>query len=180
MLDYFNGPGTIAGRLWLLSPIAFSLALSFSNCGTQKSREPDRTPPKIRWTVLNRATGDVKNISGSADINAKVGENYRATCFVEDPEGVRSIKLSGSSSYTCVAPNGLVQKANFEHFPESQNLSPDSKGNVLPSIFLIRDVDADINCDTWQFRGGSDQLNCRGENYNGGIVEAGLLFHIAP
>jgi hypothetical protein len=177
---HLSALGLSSGRLGTLFLVACSLATHLSNCQTQQPKTPDTTPPTIRWHVVNKATNVSHDIQGSGDVAAKLGDSYTVTCFVQDPEGVHEITLGGGGSYTCTS-GGLGQNSSFLQKTDTQTLNPDSNGNVLNQIFLIRDADFNFQCNSgFGFSSGSLSLNGTGQNYNGGNVKGGLEFHVAP
>ena len=175
--------------MWVRVGCCFTLVcLAIPSCQT-KLPKSDSTPPSLVWNVLNTGTSAQADHNGSPTINVKHGEKYRITLKANDPEGVKQIQInpslgSGELSWTCKAPPGpenIAQNKNATLAPMTQNLSPDSNGNVLTSIFLLYDVDFTMACQSgWSFTSGSGKLTGQASNYFNGTTTATISFNVSP
>jgi hypothetical protein len=172
-----------------VSCIVVILALAALSCKKVPKPTSDSTPPKLVWNVLDKGTNANADHSGSPTINAHRGDKFHITLKANDPEGVKSIELnpslgSGEISWTCKAPPGgenIAQTKTADLGPQTQNLSPDASGNVLPSIFLIEDLDFKMDCQSgWIFTSGKAVLTGRASNYFGGTTTETLTFIVSP
>jgi hypothetical protein len=156
-----------------------------------KVKQPasDSTPPLLVWNVFNHATREQADHPGSPTLIAKRGESYRIILKAYDPQGVKSIQINptigdGEMLWQCIDPPGgedIAQNKTLTLGPMTQNLSPDSDGMVLTSIFLIFELDFTMACPAgWSFASGSAQLTGRASNYFGGITTEVIRFEIAP
>jgi hypothetical protein len=168
-----------------------AVCLSFAGCADLKVKKPasDSTPPALVWNVYNHETGAQADHPGSPTLNAKRGEHYRIILKAKDPGGVSSIKInptigSGEMGWTCKAPPGgenVAQSKTATLKGMTQNLVPDSNGEVLTSIFLIFELDLSMDCQAgWIFTAGHAQLTGRASNYFGGTTTEVLKFNISP
>ena len=164
------------------------VCLAVASCKTKQPKS-DSTPPTLVWNVFNYSTSAQADHNGSPTINVKHGEKYRITLKANDPEGVKQIQInpslgSGELSWTCKAPPGpenIAQNKNATLAPMTQNLSPDSNGNVLTSIFLLYDVDFTMACQSgWSFTSGSGKLTGQASNYFNGTTTATISFNVSP
>ncbi len=161
--------------------LASGLALGLSACKVDKPAN-DKTPPKLRWSIHNGATGDTIAIAGSGNVTAKKGDTFTVTLIAEDPEGIHEIRMSQSSGWSCKSGN-IGQAAGPSLGVEKvQKLNPDSQGKVLDKIFLIDNVDAaHFICQPgFQFAGGSIDVFGTGLNYANQKVTAKLHFSVPP
>lgn len=175
--------------MWARFGCCFTLVcLTIPSCQTKQPKS-DSTPPTLVWNVFNNGTSAQADHNGSPTINVKHGEKYRITLKANDPEGVKQIQInpslgSGELSWTCKAPPGpenIAQNKNATLAPMTQNLSPDSNGNVLTSIFLLYDVDFTMACQSgWSFTSGSGKLTGQASNYFNGTTTATISFNVSP
>jgi hypothetical protein len=165
------------------------VCLAIASCQKVKMPKSDSTPPSLVWNVFNYATSAQSDHNGSPIITVKRGEKYRITLKANDPEGVKQIQInptlgSGELVWTCKAPPGgenVAQNKNATLGPMTQNLAPDSSGNVLTSIFLMYDVDFTMECQAgWNFTSGSGKLTGQASNYFGGTTTATISFNVSP
>ena len=161
-------------KLGFLTLIVFAEALSFSNCKTTKPTS-DSTPPVVKWSILHKPGNQQQEIVGNGTINQKADESLTITCLALDPEGIHEITLGGGGSFSCLQGN-IGQNTSVDQKTDVQTLNPDSAGNVLTQIFLIRDVDLNAwKCNPgFTFKGGSLTLIGTGENYFNGKTTATL------
>jgi hypothetical protein len=170
--------------------LAASACLALAACSNLKVKLPssDSTPPSLVWTVFSYDTNATKDHAGSPDLQAKLGERYRVTLKAKDPQGVKSIQVNpspgtGEINWLCNdSPGGepLQQAKHALLGPMTQNLSPDSNGYVLTSIFLIHDLDFALTCPSgWTFAGGNAKLTGRATNYHGGVTTAVITFAVS-
>jgi len=154
-----------------------------------KLPKSDSTPPSLVWNVFNYATNAQSDHNGNPTINVKRGQKYRITLKANDPEGIKQIQInpsagSGELVWTCKAPPGgenIAQNKNATLGPMTQNLAPDSSGNVLTSIFLLYDVDFKMECQSgWSFTSGSGTLTGQASNYFSGTTTATISFNVSP
>lgn len=166
-------------KLGLLTLIVLATALSFSNCKTKKPTS-DSTPPTVKWSILHKPSNQQQEIVGNGAVNQKPDETLTITCIAVDPEGIHEIKLGGGGAFSCANGN-IGQTTNIDQITDVQTLSPDSAGNVLTQIFLIRDVDLNAwKCQPgFTFSGGSLTLVGTGENYFNGKTTAQLKINRA-
>jgi len=188
-------PSFIRSRAFKLTGLPLglgtALCLSFIGCADLKVKKPasDSTPPALVWNVYNYETGAQADHPGSPTLNAKRGEHYRIILKAKDSGGVSSIKInptigSGEMAWTCKAPPGgenVAQSKTATLTGMTQNLAPDSNGEVLTSIFLIFELDFSMGCQSgWNFSAGHAQLTGRASNYFGGTTTEVLKFNISP
>jgi hypothetical protein len=161
--------------------IAFAaLAFVLLFAGTCKAPAPtsDSTLPSLEWVVRNTETSVDQKFTGSGTVIAKRGESYKVTLKAIDPEGVHEITLGRNATWTC-ENGGVAQNVNADSATSKQTLDPDSMGNVLTEIFLIRDKNLLLDCQPgFTFAGGSDQLTGSGTNYFGGKTKGTLTFKV--
>lgn len=165
--------------------------LTLASCANLKVKLPksDSTPPSLVWTVFSYDTNTQTDHPGSPTIQAKLGDSYRVTLEARDPQGVKSIQInptvgSGEISWSCSDPPGPPPLQQSKHAllgPMTQNLSADSSGYVLTSIFLIQDLDLGLSCQVgWTFGGGTATLTGQASNYFGGVTTEVIEFVVAP
>lgn len=168
-----------------------ALALACAACPGGKVNLPpfDSTPPSLVWNIFNHGTSAQADHPGSPNLSAQRGETYRIILKANDPEGVQSIQLSptagsGELSWQCKDPPGgenLAQNKTATLGPLTQNLAPDTNGQVLTSIFLIQELDFALPCPpSWSLVAGSAKLTGRASNYFGGTTTAVLTFQVTP
>lgn len=164
-------------KLGLLTLIVFAEALSFSNCKTTKPTS-DSTAPVVKWSILHKPSNQQQEIMGDGTIAQKPDETLTVTFIATDPEGIHEITLGGGGSFSCIG-NGIGQNTSIDQKTDVQTLNPDSAGNVLTQIFLIRDVDLNAwKCNPgFTFNGGSLTLIGTGENYFHGKTTAQLTIN---
>ena len=116
--------------------------LLFSACTTTTAPTADTTPPILMWFIHNQTTGDTSTILGNGTLNASTNETFSITLKAEDPQGIKFIQLGGNGQMLCQGggPEFPQSTASFALGQDSQSLSPDSSGNVLTSIILIKPV----------------------------------------
>ena len=179
---------TSRGRFGCYFMVVVCMAVASCQRGV-KLPKSDSTPPSLVWNVFNYATNAQSDHNGNPTINVKRGEKYRITLKANDPEGVKQIQInpsagSGELVWTCKAPPGgenIAQNKNATLGPMTQNLAPDSSGNVLTSIFLLYDVDLKMECQSgWSFTSGSGTLTGQASNYFGGKTTATISFNVSP
>lgn len=167
------------------------LCSSVSGCSGLKVKLPasDPTPPTLVWNVFNQETRAEADHAGNPIIQVKRGDPHRIILKANDPEGVNSIQLnpglgSGELSWQCHSPPGgdpLAQNKTATLASSTQNLSPDSDGMVLTSIFLLQDLSFAMECQSgWSFVSGNGQLTGRASNYFGGVTTSVIKFVIIP
>jgi hypothetical protein len=160
-----------AGRFAVLAVAAAAL---LTGCKTPKP-DKDTTPPKLRWAVINKATNKQTQIVGTGTINAKLGDAFTVEAIVDDPEGVHQITEAASASWSCRQGNIAQSAGPGLGVLKTQNLNPDSKGNVLTSIFIIDNADLNFTCQPgFTFSGGSVQFFGTGTNYANQTVKGTL------
>jgi hypothetical protein len=178
----FHGPSVV---------VVMSLCGILAGCNDVKVKKPasDSTPPSLVWNVFNHGTGAQADHVGSPTLNAKRGESYRITLKAKDTGGVQSIQInpsvgSGELSWQCLDPPGgenVAANKNAVLGPQSENLSPDSNGMVLSSVFLLYELDLAMECQSgWSFKSGTAHLTGRATNYFGGVTTEELKFNVAP
>lgn len=161
--------------------LAFAPVLFYTSC--PKKPTSDSTPPIVKWNVRNSATGETQDIIGGGTIRARNGDTFIVKLTVEDPEGVHKIGLGGNTSWDCVShgTENVAQHVGPSLEPvQEQTFNPDSKGKVLTSIFLFRNINSGpFDCQRgFLFDGGMVVLVGTGENYSRGITEATLGFDV--
>lgn len=168
-------------RFYLLSLIVIGLAFSLSNCKTKKPTS-DSTAPVVTWSVINNSTGKKQEIVGDGKIDAKPGDSFKVSCIAEDPEGIHEITLGGDVQWTCRSGNIASTSGPSLETTDKQTLNPDSNGEVLTKIFLIRDVKlGPFQCQPGMtFTGARTTLRGTGENYFNGVTKAQLDFVVTP
>ena len=169
-------------RLALFSLLSLGTFFSLSNCKTPKPSS-DSTPPTVKWTVLNKANNEQKEITGDGKIDAKQGNTFKVTCIAEDSGGVHEISLSDEVQWTCKSAGSLASTSGPSlGTPEKQTLNPDSNGDVLTTIFINRDETlGPYACQSnWNLSSATLTLSCSGENYYNGITKAQLVFNVTP
>ena len=167
--------------------IAACVLLVLAACTNLKVKLPasDSTPPMLVWNVYSHDTSQQNDHPGSPTLTAKRGQTFRITLKASDPQGVKSIELNptlggGELAWQCTS-GGLGQNKTATLAPMVQNLSPDSNGMVLTSIFLIQSLDFTMECQAgWTFKGGSGQLTGRASNYFGGVTTETIKFTVTP
>jgi hypothetical protein len=148
----------------------------------------DSSPPSLVWNVYSFNTGVQADHPGSPTLGAHHGEHYRITLKANDPQGVKQIQLnpslgSGEISWTCHSTGGepLGQSKTATLGPMTQDLSPDSSGQVLTGIFLMQELDIALDCQSgWSFQGGQVKLTGRATNYFGGVTTETFHMQVAP
>jgi hypothetical protein len=143
----------------------------------------DSTPPVLTWFIHNETTGDSFNIPGSGRVDARANDTFSITLKVEDPQGVKFIQLGSSFTKTCRggAPEFPASNASGGLGVDSQSLSPDSAGHVLPAIILIRQVAPSTNCPpNMNWTSYKEFLEGLGSNYFSGNTSASLLVSFTP
>ena len=171
--------------------VLVSLCLTFAGCSNLRVKQPisDSTPPSLVWNVFNYATQQQTDFPGSTTINAKLGERYRVILKANDPEGVKFILINpaygdGEIGWRCNHYSGgenVAQNKTLTLGSKSQNLAPDANGMVLTSIFLIFELNFELDCQAgWSFASGRAQLTGQAGNYFGGVSTEIIKFAIAP
>jgi hypothetical protein len=101
-----------------------------------------------------------------------------------NPGGVKSISVGGEISWLCtgqVDGRNLGQNTNNLLAPISQDLAPNPDGTVLTSIFLIQEMDFNLDCQAgFHFTSGSATLSGQASNYYGKVTNEVIAFNIAP
>ena len=160
-----------------------ALLTLLANPGCRRVPKPssDSTPPTLRWSVFNNETRTTQEIAGSGTVNAKQGESFRVTLFADDPQGIHEITLGSSTSWSCSSGDVGQNHGPSLDATDKQTLQPDSGGNVLTSIFLIRNANlGPFECQSgFKFGGGSVQLFGTGENYFNGVTKGQLTFSVS-
>lgn len=182
--------GWMIGRTIRCSRLA-SLCLLAAGCANLKVKKPasDSTPPSLVWNVFNHETRAQADHPGSPTLNVKRGQAHRIILKAQDPQGVSSIQINptlggGELWWQCADPPGgenLAQNKTATLGPSTQNLSPDSEGNVLTSIFLIQELSLTMECQPgWSYVSGGGKLTGRASNYFGGVTTEVITFVVAP
>ncbi len=164
-------------RQFLLVVSVLLLLLTSLGCEKVPMPTSDSTPPTLKWSVIPES-GPTQQITGSGTITALAGETYTVTLTAEDPQGIHEITLGSSTFWQCISGDIGQNHGPSLDASDVQTLQPDSDGNVLTSIFLIRDVNfGPFNCQSgYTLTGASVTLFGKGENYFGGITEGTLQF----
>ena len=159
-----------------------AVAVLFSGtCEKVPRPNSDSTSPTLEWVVTNDGTNEQQVFQGGGSINTAQGTTFTVTLKARDPEGVHEIRLGGSSQWSCQSGDIGQNVGPSLGSTDVQILNPDSEGNVLTEIFLLRDVEAGpYNCQSgFQLRGGTETLHGTGENYFSGVTQGTLTFHVA-
>lgn len=127
--------------------------LIFSACTTTTAPTSDTTPPILTWFIHNQTTGDTSSIAGNGTVNGSMNDTFSITLKAEDPQGIKFIQLGGNGQMLCQGggPEFPQSTASFALGQDSQSLSPDSSGNVLTSIILIKPVAPETTCASASF-----------------------------
>jgi hypothetical protein len=166
-----------SGRL--MGIVAALLLVGLMSVGCMKVKLPgsDSTPPVLKWSVIP-VSGPTQTITGSGTINAAIGDTFDVTLTATDQQGIHEISLASSVSWTCVSDGANQTAGPGLAAPSVQTLFPDGQGNVLTSIFLMRDVNmGPFECQAGYRLGAVTViLYGKGENYFNGVTEATLTF----
>ena len=153
-----------------------SLCLLFGACSKLEKPDSDSTPPVLKWKIhfIEDNTDTEVNENGKT-IKVKKGNEVRVTLIAEDTDGgVQKIMLGGGFTFHCVS-GSVGQNSNGLLETDVQNLYPDANGNVLPSIFLIKNVSTAFTCQSgYTLTNGSFDLVGTAENYYNGVTHSTL------
>ena len=147
-----------------------------SGCDKLKKPSSDSTPPTLKWKVYFFDTSTEKEVTASGQtVKLKTGTEVRVTLIAEDKDGgVQKITFGGGNTWGCISGSVGQNKSGLLS-TDVQNLSPDSDGYVLPSIFLMRNFTMNFPCDGgYTLTSGKYELAGSAENYFGGIVNSML------
>lgn len=139
----------------------------------------DTTPPKVRWSVLDRETRNITRVNGSGTITVKLGDALNVNFFVDDPEGVRRMHLEGSGTIICQVGDGQ-SIGLWGDRPQDMTLP---QGNsVTTSAFLLSTVSNNPTCVDYDmsFISFSIQYTGSGENYGGLSTSGSLKINFRP
>jgi hypothetical protein len=140
----------------------------------------DKTPPTLRWVVINKATNVQTKINGTGTINANVGDSFTVMAIAEDPQGIHQITLGASTGWTC--RQGEVAQAGGPGLgvQQTQTLQPNAQNEVLTEIFIIDNAQmGPFKCEPgFKFAGGSTQFIATGTNYGNQTVNATLSIDV--
>ncbi len=171
----------VLGRFHWSAGIAVLVMIMSQACSTVPMPTSDSTPPILNWNVYNEDTRTTSQYIGNATLSAKSGDSYRVTLTAEDPQGIHEITLGSSTSWQCVSGD-LAQNAGPSlDATDKQDLQPDSQGNVLTSILLMRQANiGPFDCQAgFTFNGGSVAFFGTGTNYFNGVTQATLTFNVS-
>lgn len=179
-----------SGSVWLRRSslfIAIGGLVLFAGCSGGKVTKPrsDATPPSLTWNVFNFQTNAQADHTGNPTLSASHGERYRIILKAKDSGGIQSIQInpsvgSGHIAWTCESSD-LGQNKNATLGPQVQNFSPDANNKVLPSVFLIQELNFDLECQPgWTFKGGTAMLTGQASNYFNGVTTRTITFNISP
>lgn len=174
----------VPGRSQWLAGFAIFVLIVSQGCSKVPKPTSDSTPPILTWHIHNQDTSSDTQIVGTGSVNAKIGDSYQVTLTADDPQGIHEITLGSNTGWQCLdALDNLAQS----HGPslgttDKQDLQPDSQGNVLTSIFLIREASiGPFECQAgFAFSGGSVVFTGTGTNYFNGVTKATLTFSVSP
>lgn len=148
------------------------LSLLFGSCSKLKKPDSDSTPPVLKWKVHFVETNtDTEVTENAKTIKVKKGNEVKVTLIAEDEDGgVQKITFGGGFTFHCVS-GSVGQNSNGTLATDVQNLYPDANNNVLPSIFLIKEVSTAFTCQTgYTLTNGSYDLVGTAENYFNGVT----------
>jgi hypothetical protein len=172
-----------SARPFVVSIIGYCLFL-IGCTNTHPAPSSDPTPPVLTWVAHNDNTGDSFTISGSGQVTGSVNDTFSITLKAEDPEGVKLIQMSGSTSLICRGgPPEFPQTVTSGIVPQqSESFSPDAAGHVLTLAFLLQSVVPETNCPSpsTTLRSYQVLLNGLGSNYFAGNGEGQLAITFNP
>jgi hypothetical protein len=139
----------------------------------------DTTPPRLQWVVRNATTNHSRTFNGTATVDVHHGTVFHITLNAIDPQGIHEITLGGHATWTCRKGN-LGQQRDAAEKTDVQTLHPDSSGNKLTRIFLLRDSTSMPCGQGFHFLHGTETLVGTGENYSHGKTTGTLTLNVAP
>jgi hypothetical protein len=151
-----------------------------SGCDKLKLPASDSTPPTLKWKVYFFETSTEQEITATGQtVKVKAGKEVRVTLIAEDKDGgVKKISFGGGTTWGCIS-GGIGQNKSGLLSTDVQNLSPDSDGYVLPSIFLMRSFTMNFDCSSgYTLTGGKYELVGNAENYYGGTANSMLFLQL--
>lgn len=160
----------------------FLLIFIFFLSGCDKLKKPasDSTPPTLKWKVYFFETSTEQEVTGTGQVvKVKAGKEVRVTLIAEDTDGgVKKITFGGGTTWGCIS-GGIGQNKSGLLTTDVQNLSPDSDGYVLPSIFLMRNFTMNFDCSPgYTLSGAKYELVGQAENYYGGTANSMLFLQL--
>ncbi len=156
--------------------VLICISLLLGACSKLKKPESDSTPPVLKWKVhFIEDNTDTEVLENAKTIKVKKGTDVRVTLIAEDEDGgVQKITFGGGFTFHCKS-GSVGQNSNGTLQTDVQNLYPDAKGNVLPSIFLIKEISTEFTCQTgYTLTNGSYDLVGTAENYYNGVTTSTL------
>ncbi len=165
---------------WLAGVAAVLVLLVSPACRRVSKPTSDSSPPKLRWDIFNHNTNEAIQKIGNATINVNKGDRFRVTLIAEDPQGIHEITLGSSTAWGCTSGSVGQQHGPSLDVLDKQTLQPDSQGNVLTKIILLRDANlGPFNCQSgFTFTGGNVTMMGTGKNYFNQTTKANLVLKV--
>jgi hypothetical protein len=155
---------------WLLTPF---VVLGACGCTRTPPNTTEVTAPTLTWNVYNFSDSTSQDFKGDTWFKAALGTKYRVTLKANDAGGIQQITLGSSREWDCASSDYLKKGGQTDHTApindstDTQNLVPDSQGNVLTDLVLIRGITiAQGPGQPWTCAGGLD-FDCGVTNLSG-------------
>jgi len=166
----------IAFTITKVASLIFCLTLFLTSCGKLEKPESDPTPPILKWNVHFLDTKTDTEVTGSGKtIYVKKDSKLEVTLTAEDEDGgVQKITFAGGFIFNCTK-GSVGQNSTGTLETDVQNLYPDTKNHVLPSVSLTKEISMEFTCQPeYTLTEGSYDLTGSTENYFGGSVNSTL------
>jgi hypothetical protein len=158
-------------RKVLLLTALLATCFAVANCKKTAPDPNDSSAP----TVVIKIRGTDGQYAPATQTNLGVSGGLDFMCQVEDPQGVKSIALTYATTGNTCTVNSAVYSGSFPitplPTPATQDLQPDSSGNVLTSVPLFSQIGGPLHCNVPSVGQGSPygreiKVNCTGKNWS--------------
>jgi hypothetical protein len=142
----------------------------------------DRTPPTVTLNVPYQVLGQIVLGTNSAPVTISMdnGANFFVVAVSEDPEGVKQVGFSGSSTLIC--KQGNIGSNQYADLQGPTNTDNGASGTALTRRWLPTFVDDTyLRCSAgWSRVSATLTLQAEGQNFGGGSghsASASFVWH---
>jgi hypothetical protein len=119
---------------------------------------PPPAAAKMSWGVKDVTAGTVTHEANGATMTINQGDQYFVVLYVQEPEGIKKLEVSGSGSLSCAAPpSSTGQSFTFtDPNPVSVSIPTQTENVTQPGLWdwfaITKPFDyAKYDCGTFQF-----------------------------